>query len=1191
MSKCPAGEVLALLLAEQLGGPDAEQVELHVEVCPRCQAALDELSSESRSDPQTPAPGVEPRSEFLRRLRQVRPDADGHAATASLPDGSAAAVRNESWPSLPGYEVLKELGRGGMGVVYLARQKSLDRLVALKVILAGAHADEHELARFRAEAEAVARLQHPHIVQIYEVGEANGCPFLALEYLDGGSLNDKLRGTPLPAHEAAHLVETLARAVQAAHDKGIIHRDLKPANVLLTADGTPKVVDFGLAKRLDASLQTQTGAILGTPDFMAPEQAEGKPVGPTADVHALGAILYEMLTGRPPFLADNVLDTLLRVRLEEAVPPSVLQPKTPRDLDTVCLKCLHKEPGKRYSTATALAEDLRRYLVGEPIRARPVGLWERSVKWARRRPAAAALLGVIVLAALSLAAAGLLADAALRASAERERQRAHDAEANQRLAEQRERVTQRHLYAARLNLAQRLWQEGEVAAMLDVLRGLRPARPEDPDLRRFEYHYLWRLGQRRGAALPGHDRIVAAVAFSSDGRWLASLDGSGTVRVWETAGRRAVFTRVVGPPVVGGAGHLLAFSPDGKLLAAVDSALAPKAEPGPGPGLPPAPGAVRVWEVPGGRDVFTLRGHAGGVAGLAFSPDGTRLATVNEGVLAGPNLASRKGEVKVWDVTGGKELITLPGRGDVAFSSDGRRLAALNADGRPQVWDLATHQEKFALPESARGIAFSPQGSWLATAGPEVRVWDAATGGLLRTLGTHKTGSAIVAFSADGRLLASAGLTDGLLYVWDVATGRRLASLPGNPGLLCGLAFSPDGRHLAVAGGAQRAFGGRSYTYASASGQGNLGGGGGMFGNPSLAAPGAALVPPFPPTLPGLRDVGPGQLLLWDLEVSRESLDVPGRTCVAFDPQGDRIATARGVSPGADQVQILNARTGDEVATLPPLNGHVVRLAYSPDGRRLAAVSARLMGDGEIKVWRLPDGAAEWTLSGGDGTSTFFAFSSDGRRLATAMGSAVREMGTQGITLWDLATGAVVRKLTGPDLGVAALAFSPGGKYLATAASQPLEGRPARAGGAGIGNVLQLWNVETGEEAGRFEGVVGTVRSLAFDPDGRRLAAADSEGTVVVRALTGDEPPLTLRGHTGKVDAVGFSPDGERLVTASDDGTVKLWDAHLGQETLTLRGHSAVAFSPDGRRLAAVGQGGTVQVWDGTPADGRENPP
>jgi tetratricopeptide (TPR) repeat protein len=327
-------------------------------------------------------------------------------------------------PMVPGYEVLAEVGRGGMGVVYRARHLQLKRSVALKMVLAGSHAGAAELARFRVEAEAIARLQHPNIVTIHEVGEHQGQPFLALEFCPGGSLDKKLGGTPLPPGEGARLVQMLAGAMQAAHEQHVVHRDLKPANVLLADDGTPKVTDFGLARKLDEAGQTASGAVLGTPSYMAPEQAGGKrqDVGPLADVYALGAILYECLTGRPPFKAATALDTLLQVRADEPVPPTRLQPRTPRDLETICLKCLRKEPGQRYGSAAALAEELQRFAAGQPIAARPVGGVERALKWARRRPATAALSVVSAVALLSLLLGGWWSFLTLRASAQRERQ-------------------------------------------------------------------------------------------------------------------------------------------------------------------------------------------------------------------------------------------------------------------------------------------------------------------------------------------------------------------------------------------------------------------------------------------------------------------------------------------------------------------------------------------------------------------------------------------------------------------------------------------------------------------------------------------------------------------------------------------------------------------------------------------------
>jgi serine/threonine protein kinase len=319
----------------------------------------------------------------------------GHDQTLPLQEVGTAPL-----PTVPGYEILGELGRGGMGVVYKARQVGLKRLVALKMILSGAHAGPQELARFRGEAEAVSRLQHPNIVQIYEVCEHEGRPYFSLEYIDGGGLDGKIGGQPLPVQEAARMAEALARAVHAAHEQGVVHRDLKPANVLLTADGQPKITDFGLAKQLDASsAQTRSGAILGTPSYLAPEQALGKTkeMGPATDIYALGTILYEMLTGRPPFRGETPLDTVLQVISDEPTPASNLAAGVSRDLETICLKCLHKAPAGRYASALALANDLRHFLNGEPIAARPIGSIERTWRWCRRNPVPASLLVVVSL--------------------------------------------------------------------------------------------------------------------------------------------------------------------------------------------------------------------------------------------------------------------------------------------------------------------------------------------------------------------------------------------------------------------------------------------------------------------------------------------------------------------------------------------------------------------------------------------------------------------------------------------------------------------------------------------------------------------------------------------------------------------------------------------------------------------------
>jgi serine/threonine-protein kinase len=369
---------------------------------PRVEQLLDELCDSDASPEEVcgTCPELLPAvREQLRRMRSVENVVDAlFPKLTGLDTGGPQFADAQIPPAIPGYEIEGVLGRGGMGVVYRARHLALKRTVALKTLAAG-HLSPADAARFRAEAEAVARLQHPNIVQIYEIGDAGRLPFFALEFVAGGSLAGRLAGRPLPPHDAARLAEALADAMHLAHSRNLVHRDLKPANVLLAEDGTPRITDFGLVRRLDDdSGQTWAGALLGTPAYMAPEQAEGRAhaAGPPADLYALGAILYECLTGRPPLRGATPSETLEQVRSREPAAPSSLNRQVPRDLDTICLKCLRKEPERRYASARELADDLRRFLDGKPVRARPVGAIERVAKWARRRPAAALLVAALV---------------------------------------------------------------------------------------------------------------------------------------------------------------------------------------------------------------------------------------------------------------------------------------------------------------------------------------------------------------------------------------------------------------------------------------------------------------------------------------------------------------------------------------------------------------------------------------------------------------------------------------------------------------------------------------------------------------------------------------------------------------------------------------------------------------------------
>ena len=416
-------------LSDYLGPPsEPESAELRRELESLDQFFRQHLSAASKGSIYVDVQSPDDTDVPVHTPRPVEP-LDGATRTfhpgASDRPGDVQFVASRAAVTVPtavaGYEILGVLGRGGMGVVYKARQPGLKRVVALKMILSGGHAGEDDLGRFRSEAQAVARLQHPNIVQIYEVGDDEGRPYFSLEYVDGGCLSKQLDGRPQSPRQAAELVLVLTKAIAHAHLHGIVHRDLKPANVLLAKDGTPKITDFGLAKRLeDDEGQTRSGSILGTPDYMSPEQASGRvrDIGPRSDVYALGAMLYEFISGRVPLRGASVLETLQQVVAKEPVPPTQLQPKLPRDLETICLKCLHKDPAKRYATADDLAEDLRRFLASEPILARPIGTAERAWRTCRRNPRVAALTAALI--AMMVAWAGTASVLALRLKAEKD---------------------------------------------------------------------------------------------------------------------------------------------------------------------------------------------------------------------------------------------------------------------------------------------------------------------------------------------------------------------------------------------------------------------------------------------------------------------------------------------------------------------------------------------------------------------------------------------------------------------------------------------------------------------------------------------------------------------------------------------------------------------------------------------------
>jgi WD40 repeat protein/tRNA A-37 threonylcarbamoyl transferase component Bud32 len=1043
-----------------------------------------------------------------------------------------------------GYEILGELGRGAMGVVYKARQTKLKRLVALKMILAGPHASTSELARFRREAEAIARLQHPNIVQIYEVGEQDGRPFFSLEYVDGGSLAQQLTGTPLPARRAAELVQTLARAMHAAHQQGVVHRDLKPGNILLASGGreppesaqrlpsggsrpplagwVPKITDFGLAKQMDESVaQTQSGAIVGTPSYMAPEQAGGKggPVGPAADVYALGAILYELVTGRPPFRAETPLDTVLQLLSEEPVPPRRLQPKLPRDLETICLKALAKEPGRRYASAEELANDLHRFLDDRPIQARPVGRAEKVWRWCRRNPALAAASGLGLAAAMIALVVSVSFGIYQTQAAEDLRtalKQVKDEHANTKNA-LREAETERDKAATRL--AENFLDRGLVACTRDgdaalgllwMCRALETVPGRNRELqRRIRMQWSgWKTAVPPLKSIFSHQGMVSALAFSPDGKAVLTGSWGYTLRPYKPWGEARLWSSATGKELTPPMRHqdsvlAVVFSPDGK---AVLTGSEDK--------------TARLWSAASGKELTRPLNHPGAVNAVAFSPDGRAVLT-----------GSQDGTARLWSAATGKELTPRLHHGRaidaVAFSPDGNAILTGSSDQNARLWSVASGKELIP-PLRHQGwvtaVAFSPDGKAVLTSSWDhtARLWSAATGKELTSPLRHQGIVWAVAYSPDGKAVLT-GSGDNTARLWSAATGQELTPPLRHPGPVRAVAYSPDGKAV----------------------------------------------------LTGCED---GTARLWSVATGRERTvllrhqDPVSR--VAFSPDGKAVLTGSGGTinvKASGEARLWSAASGKELS--PPLRhqDEVRAVAFSPDGKAVLTASQ----DYTARLWSAASGKELIPPLHHQNYVVAVAFSPDGKALLTGSYDTTAR-------LWSAAT---AKELTPPlrhMYRVNAVAFSPDGKVVLTGSDD---------------QTARLWSVATGKELTPRLHHRYAVTAMAFSPDGKAILTGSGDGirgeARLWSAATGKELTTPLR-HQGTVSAVAFSPDGKAVLTGGGGfinnnvskpwGEARLWSAATGQPLGPPLRHQgmvlAVAITPDGQALLTGSSDKTVRRWE-----------
>jgi len=1063
-------------------------------------------------------------------LDEVRALLDAHGGADSFFEKSAwsgmvrSAVRAAARPldsgSDPGlpferlgeFRLIRMLGKGGMGTVYEAEQTSLKRRVALKVLPAHLGFSDMAVRKFQREAEAGGRQSHPGIVAVHAVGKQGRVNFIAQELVEGGvTLADHLglfRETDIQPkgyfRDAAGLAAAVADALDHAHASGVIHRDIKPSNILLDAEGRPKVTDFGLAKVEDALSLSRTGDFAGTPYYMSPEQAMSRRRGidRRTDIYSLGVTLYETLTLKLPFEGDTSQEVLKKILLFDPVDPRKANPRVPRDLAVICLKAMEKQPGKRYQAMADFADDLRRFLSGDVIRAQPPGLGSRSWKRVRRYPVLSASLAVALVAAVGFVGYILLVS---YPQILQERRIA--------LAERNEKEKQL-VISEGLRLAAQSLSVPDTNPTLALLLAIEAAK-RHPGL--LANNALMNgLEKCRELNTLSHDLSVGAAYFSPDGRQVVTACEDRKGRVWDAATGALILLLDGHESYVQSA----VFSPDGRtiLTASADRTL-------------------RIWSAATGRELRRLAGHEGVVFDARYSPGGRRIVSASEDRTA-----------RIWDVETGKQTALFDGHdGKVlkaSFSPDGRKIITASKDRTARIWDVDSGEELLTFEAEVGWIsdaAFSPDGRRaVLTYDNSAHLIDVETGDELHSFGDGRGAVVCADFSPDGRELATANLGNNIV-VWDAISGERIVALEGHEDFAFTLCFSPDGQRLLTASmdrtariwtirgagevvsieskGAQlwNAFPSADLRWVIATESGNppsvretatgeellsLGDGGDLIYSAAFSPDGSLAA------VAGMTTLSVFETGSWTRSFTLERLP-DGAKLIAFSPDGTKV-----VVWGAGAAIVVDALSGEEIVSLEGHRSQIISAEFSPDSTRVVTGA----NDGTARIWEIPGGLQSFLLNV-EKTAVFDAcFSPDGQLVVTA--------GDESARIWDAGTGKEIRKLCGHTGWILDVDVSSDGRRVVTASSDRTAG---------------VWDVSTGEKLLTLKGHEGDVCRCSFSPDGSRIATGSWDHTVRIWNSGTGEEIVTLTGLDGMIRVMTFSSRGDKVFASSAHGTARIW--------------------------------------------------